>query len=265
MLSEALGIPFVVSVHGLDAYSERQAGPVLGIPCRNLSRRVYRLARAVVCVSEKVREAIADDLVNTTVIYNGVNERLFSPGDEQTSPLLGLSVGNLIATKGHAELLRAFAEVMSSVPDCELEIIGEGPERASLARLSAELGIANRVRFRGKQPREAVAQGVAHCAVFALPSSYEGLGCVYLEAMSAAKPTIACEGQGIGEIIRHGTNGLLVPPRAQPELSAALRMLLQNQEFRRRMGDAARATVLQFHTLEHQAKQLAQLYRECVR
>ena len=49
------------------------------------------------------------------------------------------------------------------------------------------------------------------------------------------------------------------------ELSAALRMLLQNQEFRRRMGDAARATVLQFHTLEHQAKQLAQLYRECVR
>jgi glycosyltransferase involved in cell wall biosynthesis len=264
-LSQRLGIPFVVSVHGLDAYSERQAGPVLGIPCRNLSARVYRRARAVVCVSEKVREAIADDLVNTTVIYNGVNAALFSPGNEQTSPLVILSVGNLITTKGHAELLRAFAEVLSSVPDCELEIIGDGPQRGALTRLAEELGITTRVRFRGKQPREAVAQAMARCAVFALPSSYEGLGCVYLEAMSAAKTTIACEVQGIGEIIQHGTNGLLVPPGAQPQLSAALRMLLQNQDFRRRMGDAARATVLQFHTLEHQAAQLAQLYRECVR
>lgn len=263
-LSERLNIPFIVSVHGLDAYFERQGGPVLGIPCRSLSAQVYRHARAVVCVSEKVRAAIGDDFVNTTVIHNGVDAGLFSPGDEQKSPLLILSVGNLIPIKEHTTLIRAFAEVLSSVPDCELEIIGDGPERRTLTRLSEELGISNRVHFRGQQSREAVAQAMARCAVFGLPSSYEALGCVYLEAMSAGKPTIACEGQGIGAIIQHGVNGLLVTPGEEQQLSNGLRMLLQKEEFRRRLGRAARSTVLQAHTLAHQAAQLNDLYRECL-
>jgi glycosyltransferase involved in cell wall biosynthesis len=263
-LSKALRIPFVVSVHGLDVFSERQAGRLLGRWCRRVSERVYRQARAVICISERVREGIADASVNSRVIYNGVDVSMFSPGKEQESPLLVLSVGNLIPTKGHALLLRAFAQMLRLVPDCELEIIGEGPERRALACLSEELGISARVRFLGRQSRESVARAMQRCAVFALPSEYEGLGCVYLEAMASAKPAIGFQGQGIDEIIEHGTNGWLVPPGAEAQLSDALRMLLQNHDFRLRLGNAARSTVMQRHTLQHQAEQLAQLYRECV-
>ena len=264
-LSEALEIPFVVSVHGLDVFSERQAGTLLGNWCRRASARVYRRARAVICISEKVRERISDTSVNAKVIYNGVDASTFAPAEEHKSPLVVLSVGNLIPTKGHAVLLRAFARMLPSVPDCDLEIIGEGPERQTLARLSEQLGISARVRFLGKQNREDVARAMQRCAVFALASEYEGLGCVYLEAMASGKPAIACEGQGIDEIIVHGNNGWLVPPRGEAQLSDALRMLLQNQDFRSRLGNAARSTVLQRHTLNHQAEQLAQLHRECAR
>src|SRR5579863_600341 len=102
------------------------------------------------------------------------------------------------------------------------------------------------------------------CAVFALPSSYEGLGCVYLEAMASGKAAIGCRGQGIEEIIEHGKNGLLISPGNEDELSDCLGMLLRNEELRGRMGMSARAAVLQRHTLGHQARQLTEVYRECV-
>ena len=264
-LSAALEIPFVVSVHGLDVFSERQAGRVLGNWCRRASARIYREAQTVICISEKVRERLRDAPSNTKVIYNGVNASIFSPGEEQKAPLVVLSVGNLIPIKGYALLLRAFARMLPFVPGCELEIIGEGPERSALVRLSEQLGISACVRFLGRKSRVYVSRAMQRCAVFALPSEYEGLGCVYLEAMASGKPAIACEGQGIDEIIEHGSSGWLVPPRGEAQLSDALRILLQNQDFRSRLGNAARNAVLQRHTLNHQAEQLAQLYRECVR
>ena len=84
--------------------------------------------------------------------------------------------------------------------------------------------------------------------VFALPSRYEGLGCVYLEAMSAGKPVIACLGQGIDEVIEQGVNGCLIRADDLQGLTDTLVRLLQQPEVRRKMGDAARRTILQGYT-----------------
>jgi len=100
--------------------------------------------------------------------------------------------------------------------------------------------------------------------VFALPSRYEGLGCVYLEAMSTGKPVIGCRGQGIAEIIQHGTNGFLVGPDNERELALALGMLLRDEVRRRNLGAAARDTILERFTLAHQAEILARIYREAI-
>ena len=100
--------------------------------------------------------------------------------------------------------------------------------------------------------------------LFALPSEYEGFGCVYLEAMAAEKAVIACHGQGIEEVIQHGRNGWLIEPGDLLSLTGALAMFLENPELRRRIGEAARKTVVQGFTLAHQAARLAQLYRECI-
>ncbi|HEY8671572.1 MAG TPA: glycosyltransferase [Terriglobales bacterium] len=270
ILSERLGIPFVVSVHGLDVFSSRQAYRAIGSWCKNVSERVYRSARFVICISEKVRDRVAESVTaNAVVAYNGVDADFFHPESSATakskSALIVLSVGNLISIKGHALLLRAFARCVSQIPDCVLEIIGDGPERANLAHLAAEIGITDKVQFLGRRSREVVAGAMRRCDVFALPSRYEGLGCVYLEAMACAKPVIACLGQGIDELIQHGNNGWLVSPSpvSDGELADSLGALLKNPQLCQRLGNEARDTVLRQHTLAHQARRLADVYLQC--
>jgi glycosyltransferase involved in cell wall biosynthesis len=266
LVSRRLSIPFIVSVHGLDAFFTRQAGAIAGNSCKRVAERVYRSASALICISEKVRErVIAETQANVTVIHNGVDVEKFFPEEYPANDLSVLSVGNLIAIKGHALLLRAFARVLRDAPESFLEIIGDGPERKRLRQLAAKLGIANRVHFSGRRSRDYVARAMRRCAVFALPSSYEGLGCVYLEAMACAKPVIGCRGQGIEDVIEHGKSGMLVTPENEQELTDAMETILRDKELRQRMGKDALAIILDRLTLSHQAQQMAEVYRRCAR
>lgn len=266
VISERLSIPFVVSVHGLDAYFTRQAGRFVRSRCKRVVENVYRRASAVICISEAVREQVNRHIPATTaVIYNGVDPEMFAPPIAPGSQTTILSVGNLIPTKGHASLLRSFARILAEFPECSLEIIGDGPLRADLQKLAVDLGIAGAVHFRGRRSRDYVAKAIRRCRLFALPSEYEGLGCVYLEAMACAKPAIGCRGQGIEEVIEHGKSGLLVSPANDVELSDAIATLLRDAGLRQRIGFNARALILERFTLSRQAKELAEIYRGCAR
>jgi teichuronic acid biosynthesis glycosyltransferase TuaC len=267
LLSGELGIPYVVSVHGLDAFSTRQVTGRAGEWCRRISQRVYRGSRRVICISEHVREEVLRGVgpgCRTSVVYNGVDPELFSLASESKpeEPIV-LSVGNLIPIKGHAVLIRAVAEVASEFPTLTLEIVGDGPEFSRLEQLAQQLGIRERTRFLGRQSRRQVADAMRRCTAFALPSAYEGLGCVYLEAMSSGKPVIGCRGQGIAEVIRQASNGFLVGPDNEKELALVLGMLLRDETKRRVLGTAARDTILESLTLERQAENLMRIYREC--
>jgi len=266
LLSRELKIPCVVTVHGLDAFFDNQVGGHAGRWCNRVAQFVYRSASRVICISDKVAKEVAAGAtapVNTKVIYNGVNTQMFSPASTESLSNTILSVGNLIPIKCHQLLLRALAAVLPRYPDISCEIIGDGPEHYRLTRLASDCNIAGRVRFLGRQSRKQVTEAMRRCSVFALPSRYEGLGCVYLEAMSAEKPVIACRGQGIDEIVRHGSNGWLVGPNELQELIQALSVLLHSLQLRRQIGEAARRTILQNFTTAHQAAQLALLYGEC--
>jgi len=266
LLSRQLGIPYVVTVHGLDAFFTEQAG-IAASWCKRISQRVYRSAHCVICISERVRDQVkkgAGCPVHTAVVYNGVDPEVFSPANESSGASHILSVGNLIPIKGHELLLRALAAIRGRFPDVTCDIIGDGKERSRLRLLARELDLRDRVHFLGRKGRTQVAEAMCRCTVFALPSRYEGLGCVYLEAMSSAKPVIACQGQGIGDVIQHGVNGWLVSPDDVNDLAGALSLLLQSAHLRQQLGRAARRTVLGSLTLTHQAEQLAAIYRERV-
>jgi len=263
LLGRELGIPFVVTVHGLDAFSTNQVRGLAGKWSKRVSQWAYRRASNVICVSEKVRSEVLAGAtpVNTSVIYNGADPEVFSPGAEPGKVIL--SVGNLIPIKGHELLLRAIAAVQGKHPDVSWDIIGDGPEQARLCTLSGELKISDKVRFLGRRSRSQVAEAMRQCAIFALPSRYEALGCVYLEAMAAEKPVIACMGQGIDEVIQQGMNGLLVEPDDLAGLTRSLSMLLDDEQLRRRIGRSGRHTILHGFTLADQTQRLAELYREC--
>ncbi len=268
LLSQELGIPYVVSVHGFDTLSsEKVTGRALAW-CRRISRRVYASSRRVICGSERVREHVLEEIGSTrrtSVVYNGVDAGIVFPGEEPSSAShLILSGGTLPSIDGPETLLRAASSLTSEFPSLRWEFIGPGLERSRLRNLAQQLGIDPHVRFRGRQSRGQIAEAMRRCSVFALPSGYEGLGDLYLEAMSTGKPVIGYRGQGIADIIQHGSNGFLVGPDNEKELILAIAMLLRDEPFRRRLGTAARDTILGGFTLEHQAESLRRIYRESV-
>lgn len=264
-LSHHLGIPFVVTIHGLDVFNScLQQGIAAGWR-RKASLKVYKNARKVICISDKVRRLLTEAMgpgVAPEVIYNGVAPDLFKPGLAESPKPVILMVGNLLAIKGHELVLRALVELKDSHPGLQCRIIGDGVERNRLAGLAQDFGIGDQVHFLGRRSRSEVAVAMRECTVFALPSRYEGLGCVYLEAMACSKPVIACQGQGIDEVIHHGDNGWLIPVDGLKELTESLRVLVNDAKLRTRIGEAARQTILRNFTLSHQAESLMKIYEE---
>jgi teichuronic acid biosynthesis glycosyltransferase TuaC len=268
LLSRRLNIPFVVTVHGLDVFNTCHGGGIPAAWRRTASLEVYGEARNVVCISGKVQEVLKSGTpagTRSTVVYNGVNPDLFSPNPaaEAPDPEI-LVVGNLLPSKGHELVLKAIENLKPSFPRLRCNIIGEGPDRVRLEMLVRASGIGEQVQFVGRRSRSEVAEAMRRCSVFVLPSRYEGLGCVYLEAMSCAKPVIGCRGQGIDEVIDHGKNGWLIPADGLEQLVQGLSALLGSPELRTRIGAAARHTILENFTLSHQAQLLAKVYRQSI-
>jgi glycosyltransferase involved in cell wall biosynthesis len=98
------------------------------------------------------------------------------------------------------------------------------------------------------------------CDVFALPSWGEAGGTVYGEAMQFGTPIIACEGEGIGDIVRHEVHGVLVPARHAGSLAGALRKLLTDESYRREVGHRGRELALAELSYPRLAKHLISLY-----
>ncbi len=280
LLSRHLNIPFVVTVHGLDVFNTCFRGGAPAAWRRRASIDVHVAARKVICISERVqrllRDGIQEDVrstnVRSTVVYNGTDTHLFSPAPGGTALRLEkeiLIVGDLLVGKGHELVLRAIGQLDTFFPQLRCRIIGEGPDRARFEELARQLGIAQRVQFEGRKSRAEVADAMRACSVFVLPSRYEGLGCVYLEAMACGKPVVACRGQGIEEIIEHGKNGWLIPNWRTPadgldKLVQGLSTLLRSPDLCSHLGASARETILDRLTLSHQAQRLAQIYGEAI-
>ncbi len=167
--------------------------------------------------------------------------------DGEPSPYAGetprlLCVGRLIPIKGHIVLLRAFAEAKRDLPDLQLDIAGRGPLEPALKAVAGELGIADSVHFLGHvSPIQSAIEGAT---VVVVPSMGEGFGMVALEAMERARPVIAAAIGGLGELVRDGETGLLVPAGEAEPLRAAIVRLAGDLDLARRMGEAGRRRAL---------------------
>jgi glycosyltransferase involved in cell wall biosynthesis len=180
-------------------------------PHRDLTRLARYLAQ-----TEGFRED-SFEIVHYGITPNGEPK----PYVDETPRLL--CVGRLIPIKGHIVLLRAFAAAKKEVPGLELDIAGRGPLEPALRALTRELGIADSVRFLGYVAP--IQSAIERSAIVVVPSMGEGFGMVALEAMERARPVIAAEIGGLGELVRDGETGLLVTPgEAEPLREAIVRL-----------------------------------------
>jgi len=154
-----------------------------------------------------------------------------------------LCVAHLYPRKQVASLLRAMTSVETP---SKLRVVGTGPELPAVRDLARHLGLEDRVAFLGHIPFEQLAQEYRSADIFCLPSTQEGFGIVFLEAMAAGLPVVACEAAAIPEVVPDWECGILVPPLDVPSLSFALGRLAGDEAERRRLGAAGRLRVARY-------------------
>lgn len=235
------GVPLVVTEHTEVLWQARRA--------RLVNRWFCRRAERMIAVSNVIRKRLIErDKVppwRITVIPNGVpsipHERPGIspplPDGWREGPLVGV-VARLQPEKGVANFLKAAARVAPRVPETHFIVAGDGPLREELETLVRRLGLERNVHFLGFRSDARSLTGLLD--VLAVPSLTEGAPLVVLEAMGAGVPVVASAVGGIPDQIRHGREGLLVPPGDPVALSDALLELLQDPNLVRRMGEVGR-------------------------
>ena len=184
-----------------------------------------------------------------------MNARRIIRSIERSRPVV-LTVARLDEQKGHRYLLEAAAQI----PEAQFVLAGDGPLRTSLEAQARSLGVEERVKFLGY--RSDIADLLADCDVFVLPSLYEGLPLSILEAMSAGKPVIATHIGGTDEAVIAGETGLLVPPANPTALAAAIRSVLTDRPLAQRLASAGRARVEQEFSATKMVQQVMDVYDE---
>ena len=180
-----------------------------------------------------------------------------APGE----PFRLLSIGRLSAPKGYPILIEAVALLRERGRNVSLTLVGEGPQRAALEELIAARGLAELVRLAGECNHHRIADYYDSSDTFVLSSFLEGLPVVLMEAMAMELPCVATWITGIPEIIEKDLEGLLVPPASASAIADAVGRLMDDPEWARRLGTAARRKILAKYHLERNVERLAQQFR----
>ena len=277
------GIPHVVTMHSLEPLRPWKAeqlggGYALSSWCERVAAES---AAAVVAVSEGMRADIIAaypeiEAERIRVIRNGIDTAEYRPdpgtgvleryGIDLARPYV-IFVGRITRQKGVPVLLRAAAGL---VPEAQLVLCAG---QADTAELEAEVtGLVNGLRATRSGvvwipemlPKPEVIQLLTHATVFAIPSVYEPLGIVNLEAMACATAVVGSRTGGIPEVVADGETGLLVPPGEPGPLAAALNTLIQDPDRAAAMGQAGRKRAVAEFGWPAIAAQTAALYAELV-
>jgi glycosyltransferase involved in cell wall biosynthesis len=202
-----------------------------------LFERTLKQADRIVVVNEETADLYAKFASRSkieTIPYGVVHDRFkkSTPGDSVDM----LAMGSLYRRKGYDVLIEAWSQIAPEFQDSTLHILGDGPLREYLDRRIDELNINDSVIFHGFVDREKVIEMLSSVRAFVHPSRSEGFPHVRLEAMASACPVIATDIIGTAEMIRDGTDGLVVPTGEHEPLAAAMAELLDNPQRANTMG-----------------------------
>jgi len=234
-----------------------------------LDRLLQLLHAAMICVSQAAaaRFAVCGD-GKVFVVRNGVDLALFAPtpkaqakaklGLAAADPVLGYA-GQIIAEKGIAAILRAFALVRRELPQARLVIAGRGPYEPAMLRLADELGLGSSAMFIGFQDQ--AHEVIAAFDLLLLPSrAGEGLSRVLMEAMACGVPALASDDGGNPEVVTDGEDGFIIP-QDDPELYAQKALhLLRDREIYAEFSVRALAAARNKFDARHTSREIAAIY-----
>ena len=260
--------PHTFAFNFTDQFSARRTRFFLQVE-RTLGARTDRLVH--VSESER-REAAEFEIVppaRAVVIPNGIDPAAFAAADgggvraelglAPDAPLVG-TVGLLNAAKGHADLIDAAVAVRRDVPGCVFVVAGEGELRGDLEARVRDRGLGDAFRLLGY--RTDVPEVVAALDLFVLPSLWEGLPYVVIEAMAAGKAVVATDVNGSRDLVVDGETGALVPTGSPDRLAAAIVRLMRDADARRAYGEAGRARARESFSVDAMLDGYVRMYGE---
>ena len=242
------GAHLAVFLHGIEAWV-----PLGGLRTRALEHSGFVLANSHHTIQrfKKANPGFADTAIRLCLL--GVPESAFEATHPVVSQPFALIVGRLSSQeryKGHDTLLQLWREAMKVCPAGRLVIVGDGDDRARLEKRAKELAVADAVSFLGKVTGEQLESLYRDCSFFVMPSSEEGFGLVFLEAMRAGKACIAGKGAA-EEVVEQGATGVVVPSHDRTALLAAITRLFRDAELCEQMGHAGRERYRAHFTQAH--------------
>lgn len=225
---------------------------------------VFRRSAVVTPVSADLARFLAPLTRRTPVITvpNTVDPRVFSParrGLERrpAGRLVLVTVGQVIEVKGHRHLIDALDMLSQDGVDAEVHIVGEGDLRERLEQHASDLGLADRVTFHGYLAKPQIAELMRHADIFVLPSLWENMPCVVLEAIASGLPVVASRVGGVPEVVDSDV-GLTVDPESPRALAEGVMNVAGNLD--RYHPDVLHETAERRYGPDAVARQWAQVY-----
>lgn len=255
LVTRALGIPVIMKFSGSNIITAMQKSRI----GRAEIRWLQRWARSVMVLNEgMVEEAVWAGFTRDQLFWmpNPVDVDVFTslPPDQKLemrdrlgldrSAKIVLYAGRLAVEKRLDSLVRGFAQLALRVPEAVLVLVGDGPERSTLETLATQLGIGRNVRFAGRIPAADIPSWLQAADAFALVSALEGFPCSLVEAMSAGLPSLVSDIPANTQLIQPGSNGLTAPVGDAAAIAIGLERILEDADFRARVGSAARQQVV---------------------
>jgi sugar transferase (PEP-CTERM/EpsH1 system associated) len=238
-----------------------------------LFKHLAKTFDCVIACSESARKShVQSGLLQENkyvTIHNGIERKRFSQGRTSTrrrssnpGHLTIGTIGSLTSHKGHSYLISAVAELRDHGLHPTVVIVGDGPLRAELADKIGELGLTEQVLLVGVTDN--IPALLADFDIFVLPSLREGFPITLLEAMASGLPVIATDVGGNGEAVLDGENGVIVQHGDSNKLASALRMLIENPELARRMGERGERRVAEHFSVEQMTAATEKIYEKAI-
>lgn len=232
-------------------------------------RRVLRSADWVTgkaaAVLTQARQLVPEILPCSSVIHNGLDTPPLPPEPLPLETPRLLCLGRLVPQKGFDLALTALASLRHRFPRVGMVIAGDGSERSQLERQIAELGLTARVELLGWVAPDEVPALLNMATVVLMPSRWEGLPSVALQAAMMARPVVATPVGGLSEVVLHQETGLLVAPEDGVGLAEAIAFLLEHPEVAMQMGQTARRRVQDVFSLPRCVDAYDALYQNLTR
>jgi glycosyltransferase involved in cell wall biosynthesis len=267
VVSQLLDLPFTVTAHAFDIYSQKN----------DLLNLTTSLADRVITISEYNKQAILDrnkflDSNKIEVIRCGIDLDLFLPKSEiSDNQILQItSVGSLIEKKGHEYLISACAKLAAKGVDFRCVIVGEGHLRNSLQALIEELKLEDMVTLVGAQAQTWVRDRLSRTDMFVLACVVEGEGerdgipVAMMEALATGIPVISTTVSGIPELIKHEKTGLLVPQRNVDALTDAIACMAQSDELAQFVSQEGRSVIEKEYDISKNVSRLIEFFQMVV-